>query len=176
MVIPKRHSDDDAPDDNRRSGEAANPEVPGSALFASLIERRRFLRRGATALFYTVAGATVGSLATARTALGKPADSAGPCCPSCCGPSPCCNTSCCDKPCCSVDSTSCADNGSTCLGPDYRYYGSGVGGCWTCVYSDALTTCCDCKINNNTGCSGYTNRCICSQSHVLVAQGAAVAH
>jgi hypothetical protein len=92
------------------------PDVPGSVLLASIIERRIFLRKSATALLYSVAGAMVGSLATAKSALANPTSDTGPCCPSCCGPSPCCNTSCCNKPCCSQNSTSCADNGSTCLG------------------------------------------------------------
>lgn len=139
--------------------EARVPELPGSALFAGVIERRQFLRKAANVVFFTVAGTMVGSVALARSAIADPskANAQGPCCPTCCGPSPCCNTSCCSKPCCSYNSTTCANNGP-CLGPDYRDYRSG---CWSCVYSRSVVTCCDCVTNNTSGCPNYINRCIC---------------
>lgn len=138
MAKPKRHSDKSHAKEPT-AGESIVAELPGSAMLASTIERRQFLRKAANAVFFTVAGTMVGSVALAKSALADPskASAQGPCCPACCGPSPCCNTSCCDKPCCAQDSTTCANNGP-CLGPDYRDYSSG---CWSCVYSRVVTTC-----------------------------------
>jgi hypothetical protein len=154
---------------SEQKGEALDqaPALPGSVRLAETIERRQFLRRTATSLFFGFTAVSTGT-ASLFGFLANPAAAAGPCCPSdCCGPSPCCNTSCCNKPCCSLGSSDCINNGTTCLGKDFREYGSGVGGCWSCTVPPPTcrtTLCCDCKTNNTTGCSNFTNRCICYQT------------
>lgn len=137
--------------------------LPGSVVLAEKIERRQFLRRLSGSLFYGFLGVSTGT-ASLFGFLANPAAAAGACCPSCCGPSPCCNTSCCNKPCCTVGSKNCANNGQTCLGFSGTWSGTS---CWTCVdnVQCRTTTCCDCKTNNQTGCSNPNgiNRCICYQ-------------
>lgn len=143
--------------------------LPGAQFLAHKIERRRFLRKSANAIFYGMV-ATAGGAVGLSTFLADPAAAAGACCPSCCGPSACCNSSCCNKPCCSYGtSTTCANNGSTCLGVDANTWpGSTPNNCWSCTDAQACRTtiCCDCKTNNRTGCpnpNGH-NRCICWRS------------
>jgi hypothetical protein len=140
------------------------PPLPGSVLLATTMERRRFLRGASKSFFMgfvAVSSGTAGLLGF----LASPAQAAGACCPSCCGPSPCCETACCSKPCCPGnpgDSSSCINNGSTCLGFDNTWGGTA---CWSCGGGGGqpTTICCDCKTNNETGCSNpyATNRCIC---------------
>jgi len=101
--------------------------IIGSISFAEKIERRQFLRRGATSLFLGFTAVASGS-AGLLGFLADPAAAAGPCCPSCCGPSPCCNTGCCTKSCCSLGDDICQSN-SQCSGKDNRFYGGA--GCWS---------------------------------------------
>ena len=153
-----------APDPEGDVEEDGEPEpLPGSVFLAERIERRKFLRRMSTSLFF---GFTAVSTGTAGIFgfLASPAAAAGPCCvSSCCGPSPCCSTTCCNKSCCDpIGSDNCKNNGSTCLG----YAGTWSGtSCWSCVDQSSCrtTTCCDCKTNNQTGCYNPSgpNRCIC---------------
>ncbi len=134
-----------------------NGAPPGMTWLAVRIERRRFLRNAANALFYgmvAVASGTTGLL----TFLTDPARAAGACCPPCCGPSPCCGTSCCNKNCCgTTNPCNCRDN-ADCNGPDYRHYPR-PNNCWSC----GGTTCCDCHTASEQGCPNpyATRRCIC---------------
>jgi hypothetical protein len=143
------------------SNQESPKPLPGSELLAIRIERRRFLRRTANALFYG-AVATAGGAVGLGTFLASPAQAAGGCCFSnCCGPSPCCSSSCCNKPCCS--GAACKNNGSSCLGYDKTHYSNA---CWSCYVSSCVVdVCCDCKINNESGCPNpyATNRCICGE-------------
>lgn len=143
------------------------PEVkplPGAAALAKRIERRRFLRKAATAMFYGVVAVSSGSVGLA-TFLADPAEAAGACCPACCGPSPCCETSCCNKNCCAASPSRhrCVNN-AKCDGFDKRYYSDA---CWSCTSGSVITVCCDCWTNNETGCPNpyATRRCICYSTH-----------
>lgn len=141
--------------------EEQKSQLPGAAFLARRIDRRRFLRKLGESLFYGMVAVASGAVSLS-TFLADPAYAAGACCPSCCGPSPCCETNCCSKPCCqsSPYRWRCLNNGSTCLGYDYGTYSDA---CWSCSSGDNTTHCCDCKINNESGCSNpyATNRCIC---------------
>lgn len=141
------------------------PPPRGAVYVAAKIERRRFLRHGATALFGGFMAVSTGT-ASIFGFLANPAEAAGACCPSCCGPSPCCNTTCCHKGCCSPVSKdyTCDNNGVTCFGFDSTWSG---GACWSCNPSgNFITICCDCVTNSQTNCSNPNgvNRCICYQS------------
>ena len=149
--------DEDGGDDDRVSA------IPGSVPFATTMERRRFLRKIGNSLFYGAAAVATGRGFKFLLSSAAVSPDSGACCPVGCGPSPCCSTTCCDKNCCKTGkgSDTCINNGSTCLGPDYRDYTSG---CWTYVYTSYLgtaVTCCDCKTNNTSGCTNSINRCIC---------------
>lgn len=135
------------------------PPLRGSVLLAETMERRKFVRRASTSLFLGLMAVSSGT-AGLFGFLASPASAAGRCCPYCCGPSPCCNTSCCNKNCCpNGGSSSCANNGSTCLGYAGTWSGSS---CWACVSGAVITTCCDCKTNSQSGCPNSNgNRCIC---------------
>jgi hypothetical protein len=145
------------------------PPPPGALLLAEKIERRRFLRHGATALFGGFMAVSSGT-ASIFAFLANPAQasSTGACCPTGCGPSPCCNTTCCTKGCCSPvgKDYTCDDNGITCFG----FAGTwGGGSCWSYNSGGFTVICCDCLTNNQTNCpnpNGY-NRCICYQASGL---------
>jgi hypothetical protein len=137
---------------------------------ARRIERRRFIRRSAAAVFSTVVGVAAGGgleVLTATKALanpcGKSSNKPGPGCPvggansiygyAPCGPSPCCSwygSSNCN--CEAADAGNCKSKGANngyCEG-DGRYYSAT--NCWSCsvglngyIYT---TTCCDCGINS----------------------------
>jgi hypothetical protein len=137
---------------------------------AQKIERRRFFRRSATAIFTAAALVSVGEVMQVMNATSAFAcdcnDSTctkGAGCPSGgvyglhpCGPSPCCSSlsSACD---CGSDGS--CKTGGDCLGPGTNIYSSG---CWSCsntmngcVY---LTTCCDCMVK--AACGTQFGRCI----------------
>jgi hypothetical protein len=140
------------------------PAPPGALFLAKKIERRRFLRHGAAALFGGFMAVSTGT-ASVFGFLANPAQAAGGCCPACCGPSPCCNTSCCSKGCCAPVGKNyvCNNNGVTCFGFDNTWGGSH---CWSCQNGNVITICCDCRINNRTNCPNPNgiNRCICYQA------------
>jgi hypothetical protein len=140
---------------------AGNEPLLGAASLAKAVERRRFLRKAATSVFYGMVAVSAGSVSLA-TFLADPAEAAGACCPSCCGPSPCCETSCCSKNCCGSPRNRCVDNGSSCLGR-YTADWPNAGGCWSCrVSATTVVHCCDCKINSTSGCGGGSKKvCIC---------------
>lgn len=152
------------------SAEGPTNPIAGSVAFATSMERRRFLRHIANTLFYGGAAMAVGRnfkflLDNPGARSGDP-ETTGACCPIGCGPSPCCSTTCCSKNCCTggKDHDTCIDNGTDCLGKTTEAYSTG--GCWVHVYTSQLGTavrCCDCKTNNQTGCSNPigANRCIC---------------
>lgn len=149
------------------------PPLPGSIFLAERMERRRFVRSASKSIFMGLVAVSSGT-ASVLTFLTSPAQAAGGCCPSCCGPSPCCGTACCGKSCCNGNSQQCINNGSTCLGYSGTWSGTS---CWSCVNGTLTTVCCDCKTNNQTGCSNPSgvNRCICSfTGHFAPARGMAV--
>lgn len=142
--------------------------LAGSPELASFIERRRFLRKTANTIFYSimttaVAGFSLGGL------LSDPAQATGGGCGcptnNCCGPSPCCNTSCCNKNCCSPNSSTCNHN-ANCDGEDTSSPYNST--CWSCtsMVGCQTTTCCDCKtLGSMANCSNPLgiHRCICYQ-------------
>ena len=140
--------------------------LPGAAFFAKAIERRRFLRKAATSLFYGSVAVASGAVSLS-TFLANPAMASGACCPSCCGPSPCCETNCCSKNCCAAapNQQNCLDN-AACNGFDTRFYANA---CWTCVNGTLVTHCCDCHTVDEVGCSNpYADRrCICFKNEIL---------
>jgi|SRR5579884_3187393 len=138
------------------------PPLPGSILLAEKMERSRFPRKSSTLSFgfVAVASGTSGLLGF----LASPASAAGPCCPSCCGPSPCCNTTCCNKKCCNGNTAyKCIDNGTTCRGYSNTWSGTS---CWGCTVNGKTQLCCDCLTDSQTGCKNVNepgvNRCICT--------------
>jgi hypothetical protein len=138
--------------------------LPGSIGLAKRIERRRFLRKAATGVFYGLVAASSGTAGLLTILAGPAAAAAGPCCPNiCCGPSPCCDTACCNKNCCAgANNATCVQN-AKCLGFDKRHWDDA---CWSCPGPTTTTTCCDCRTNNETGCpnSSGPNRCICDRT------------
>jgi hypothetical protein len=150
--------------DRDEDHQSADPRpLPGAVRLVKGMERRRFLRKTANTLFYGLAATAAGEVGL-LTFLTSPAQATGACCAfSCCGPSPCCGTSCCNKDCCGSNAT-CKNNGSTCLGQDFREYPSSSTGCWSCSACPHSFVCCDCKTNNTSGCSNFTNRCICEET------------
>jgi hypothetical protein len=151
-----------------RNGEFTEPHSDiaqaAQAALARGIERRQFLRKAANAVFYGFVAVSAGSVSF-FTFLTDPAQAAGACCPPCCSPSPCCETSCCSKNCCDSPPNRhrCLDN-AACNGYDYGEYSDDA--CWSCLQGVVLTTCCDCKTVDESGCSNpyATNRCICYQT------------
>lgn len=138
------------------------PELPGSAMLAAQIERRRFLRRAAGGIFIGLTAAMAGEFHFVTHALANPKnprhDCCGPGCPGLaftfCGPSPCCNTSGCSVPCC-------APGNLTCSGPCTENTSAwpNTDGCWANQSGNFIITCCDC----NTGSSKCGGVCICSR-------------
>lgn len=140
---------------------SSSTRLPGSVVLAEKMERSRFLRRASSSLFMgfvAVSSGTAGLLGF----LASPAQAAGACCPTCCGPSPCCNTTCCQKGCCHPvgAEANCENNGVTCFGFDNTWSGSS---CWGCVTGQLIVVCCDCVTNSRTNCPNPegVNRCIC---------------
>jgi len=151
----------------RRAARTAAPAdseaaLPGAERLAVVIERRSFLRRVGNALFYGGVASATGMISLS-TFLADPAAAAGPCCPTCCGPSPCCETSCCGAQCCRprdqwASGGPCKDTTSgQCRG---KYTGAWADACWCCNVggSPPYRKCCDCKIAS--GCGGISH-CIC---------------
>lgn len=146
------------------------PELPGSAMLAAQIERRRVLRTAAGGVFLGLAAAMAGEFRFATHALAnpnrhRPDNGGGKCCPgfagSCCGPSPCCNTACCNRACCAPNDFHCS-GGCT---PHVEPYDN-TNGCWSCQNGNYVTTCCDCNFPDpdGGGCptpSGLSGICIC---------------
>ena len=138
-----------------------NRGLPGAERLAAVIERRSFIRRAAKTLFFGAVATASGTISL-TTFLADPAQAAGPCCPSCCGPSPCCDTSCCGAPCCRPrdqwsNGGPCKDSASgQCRG---KWYGAWSDACWCCPISGPdYRKCCDCKLAS--GCGGRSH-CIC---------------
>ena len=135
-----------------------------SVRVATVINRRRFLRRAATVSFTGLATMAAGgwlrpSQAFAYSENCEPVS--GPGCPKGCGPDPCCAGL--GGGCgCSNGNGGCNNNGSTCLGLDGDWYGQS---CWTCsyywcgpCYYKTVTTCCDCKTTCGDGiCIAYSS-------------------
>jgi hypothetical protein len=136
--------------------------LPGAERLATVIERRSFLRRMATTLFYGAVASASGTLSLS-TFLADPAQAAGPCCPTCCGPSPCCESACCGASCCRPRDQwdtggPCKDTTSgQCRG---KWTGAYSDACWCCFVGGdkPYRKCCDCKIAS--GCGGISH-CIC---------------
>ena len=136
---------------------------PGSVLLARAVERRRFLRRSATTVFYGAVATTTGAISLG-TFLATPSIAQTPqggCCPRGCGPSPCCGTDCCTKQCCSGRFCNTTKDGS-CNGFDATWPSMNPRGCWSgTVGGGGNYLCCDCRIDNTNGCKNSVNRCIC---------------
>jgi hypothetical protein len=140
----------------------ASPGLPGAERLAATIERRSFLRRAAKTLFFGAVATASGTISL-TTFLADPAQAAGPCCPSCCGPSPCCESNCCGAPCCRprddwANGGPCRDTTSgQCRG---KWFGAWSDACWCCFVGGdpPYRKCCDCKIAS--GCGGISH-CIC---------------
>ena len=144
------------------AAEGEPPTLPGAERLAVVIQRRSFLRRMATTLFYGAVASSSGTLSL-TTILADPAQAAGPCCPTCCGDSPCCDTSCCGAPCCRP--TAQWDTGGPCKNTTSgqcrgKWTGAYNDACWCCPVSGSppYRKCCDCKIAS--GCGGRSH-CIC---------------
>lgn len=155
---------------------------------ATHIDRRRFMRRSAQAIFVSAAGIAAGgglSAITAPKALanacGSPASDRGPGCPSGayiggapCGPSPCCGNAGSGNCNCANGYGTCKSKGSNsgyCEGEGF-YYSSNCWSCVTCYEGNSyVAVCCDCAINSahsstckaqlGVSSKGYwANRCI----------------
>lgn len=152
---------------------------------ATLIDRREFIRTMARGAFMASALlAATGSISTVLSGIAQAApkpvceNEQGPGCPYHCGPSRCCTyTSGRPAGCnCATGGGGCSTSGGYCLGPDYREYASGYGGCWACYgpYSPCktgcqcrtVTLCCDCR--TSASCNDASGRCISSYVYTQV--------
>jgi hypothetical protein len=142
---------------------------------AARIDRRRFLRKGATATFTTIAvaaaGGGLGFLRTSTARASHLCSSGGVCndsgagCPYGCGPSQCCNYSGRSSACHCANGTTCK-NTTKCKGPHNGTWG-GTAYCWTCYRCwnscstgcscRTVVTCCDCE---TSGCGDSSGHCI----------------
>jgi hypothetical protein len=136
---------------------------------AETIDRRRFVRRAAGAVFATVTGLSAGSFISPSTAYGYTSAcySPGRGDPYGCGASDACSFY--GRPfgCSCGSGTNCLNNGAHCHGPDYGSWG-GTAYCWTCTWYECyggrelrhITDCCDCKTSS---CGDSSGHCISYQ-------------
>jgi hypothetical protein len=142
-----------------------------SVRVAAAMDRKRFVRRFAGAVFTTASLLSVGKLINPSAAYGYTSDCLSPTgggCPTGCGPSDCCYIGGRPSGCQCGTGTNCLDNGAHCHGYAQTWGGDS---CWTCYWQECggghilahTTTCCDCA---TTGCNDDSGHCISFQSTI----------